>query len=124
MFSIGVYKKFYEQAGKSMLSMSSALQEQQGHFGNVKTALDEVWSRYQDYINMARFFETQIKEMRRSQLVKAHTKDFVNWLENVHLKDRDKLGARDKSDEILAANYEDVVKAYNEFRKNKNTVSS
>ena len=124
MFSIGVYKKFYEQAGKSMFSMVSALREQTGHFGNVKTALDEVWSRYQDYINMARFFETQIKEMRRTQLVKAHTKDFINWLENIHLKDREHLGARDKSDEILAANYDSVLKAYNEFKKNKNTVSS
>ena len=60
----------------------------------------------------------------RRCVVKQHTKEFVDWLDNVHLKDRERLGARDQSDEILAANYDDVIKQFNEFRKNKNTVSS
>ena len=39
------------------------------------------------------------------------------------VKDREKMGARDQSDEILAADYDQVLKQFNENRKNKNTVS-
>ena len=62
--------------------------------------------------------------MRRSQLVKAHTKQFQEWLTDVYFKDKDRLGERDKSDEILAADYESVIKQFNEDRKNKNVVCS
>ena len=123
LFSLGVYKKYYELASKAMVSMLATIQTQQEAGGKVKESLDAMWSRTHDFINMARYQETHLKEMRRSQLIKAHTREFTEWLEGVYLKDREKMGARDQSDEILAADYDQVLKQFNENRKNKNTVS-
>lgn len=63
--SLGVYKKFHEVASGAMLSMVSSFKKQQENFGNTKSSLDEMWGHTADYINMARFFETHLKEMRR-----------------------------------------------------------
>merc|ERR1719186_554763 len=104
-----------------MLSMLSSLQEQQKVRGKVKESLEEMWARIQDFLNMARDRETQMKDMRRGQLVKAHNKDFTDWFDNVFMKDRERVGARDKSDEILAADYGEVIKLFEEFKKNKNS---
>ena len=122
VFSLGVYKKFYEVASKAMVSMLATIQSQQGTVGKVKESLEDMWLRTQDYFNMARYLETHIKDMRRKQLVEVHSKEFNEFLENVHLKDRKEMGARDQSDEILAADYESVVKQFNEWKKTKNSV--
>ena len=90
--------------------------------GNVRESLDSMWARSQDYLNFARFQETHLKEMRRSQLVKAHTREFTDWFDGVYMRDRQRQGDRDASDEILAADYDGVLRQFNEYRKNKNTV--
>ena len=60
--------------------------------------------------------------MRRSQLVKVHTKEFCDWLDNIYMKDKARLNERDGSDEILAADYDAVIRQFNEDRKHKNVV--
>ena len=120
---LGAHIKFHADAERSMQSMVKVIKEQQQVLGHVKDSLGGMWGRFQDYINMARYQETHLKDMRRNQLVKAHTPQFKEWLETVYMKDKERLGDRDKSDEILAANYESVIQQYNEYRKHKNLVS-
>ena len=120
---LGAHVKYHTDAERAMLSMVGTIKKQQETLSHVKESLESMWGRFQDYLNIARYQETQMKDLRRGQLVKAHTPQFNDWLESVYMKDKERLGDRDRSDEILAADYDSVIRQYEEFKKHKNIVS-